>query len=267
MRVGLINNREFFVFSYGDGVRFVVSRRGTEVWADWPDGYHLEDACTYLYGPVLGFVLRLRGVICLHASAVAIGDYAIAFAGLPGTGKSTTAAAFAQSGFPVLSDDVVALCDKGHLFLVQPGYPRVNLWPDSVCALFGTADALPSITPTWDKRYLAVDRHGYSFASSPMPLRAIYILEPRGPRGPVIQSLSSSESLISLVAQTYMNYMLNREMRSREFDLLSRLAAILPVQRVFPQANPSAIAILREAILSHAANSYPAEAPAGVPQP
>jgi hypothetical protein len=136
-----------------------------------------------------------------------------------------------------------------------------------VCALFGTADALPSITPTWDKRYLAVDRHGYSFASSPLPLRAIYILEPREPRGPVIQSLSGSGSLISLVAHTYMNYLLNREMRSREFDLLSRLAANLPVQRVFPQDDPSAITILREAILSYAASSYPAEVAVGVPQP
>src|SRR5690348_16585408 len=102
----------------------------------------------------MGFVLRLRGALCLHASSVAVGDSAVALVGLPGAGKSTTAAAFACAGFSVLSDDVVALADEGPQFYVHPGYPRVNLWPDSVQELFGSEDALPRITPTWDKRYL-----------------------------------------------------------------------------------------------------------------
>ena len=109
LRVGLFAGGAYFGFLYEDGARFAVERRGREVWADWPENYSLEDACTYLLGPVMGFVLRLHGVVCLHASAVALGDRAFAIAGLPGAGKSTTAAAFASAGFPVLSDDIVAL--------------------------------------------------------------------------------------------------------------------------------------------------------------
>ena len=172
LRVGMLPGRDYFVFFYSDGVRFAVERRGHEVWGDWPENYTLEDACTYLLGPVIGFVLRLRGMTCLHASAVAVGQHAIALVGFPGAGKSTTAAAFARCGFSVIADDVVALAENGDKFLVQPGYPRVNLWPDSVRALFGSEEALPQITPTWDKRYMALGENGLGFVANPLPLGA-----------------------------------------------------------------------------------------------
>lgn len=254
LHVGLFPGGEHFGFFYGDGARFVVDRRGCEVWADWPEDYSLEDACTYLLGPVMGFVLRLRGVVCLHASAVAIGDRAIALVGLPGAGKSTTAAAFGCAGFPVLSDDVVALADKGAEFLVQPGYPRVNLWPDSVCRLFGSQDALPRITPTWDKHYLPLGQHGHHFASSPLPLGAIYILDGRGETltSPIIEEVSGKEALITLVAHTYVNYLLDQNMRRTEFDVLSRVVSAIPVRRVRRPADASAIFNLCEAIVRDA---------------
>jgi hypothetical protein len=254
LRVGLFPGGEHFGFFYGDGARFVVDHRGCEVWADWPENYSLEDACTYLLGPVMGFVLRLRGTVCLHASAVGIGDRAIALMGLPGAGKSTTAAAFACAGYPVLSDDVVALADKGLEFLVQPGYPRVNLWPDSVRALFGSEDALPRITPTWDKRYLTLGENGHGFASSPLPLEAIYILDSRDETlaAPVIEELSGKEAFMALVANTYVNYLLDQDMLRTEFDVLGRLVSSIPIRRVRPPAESSAIFNLCAAIAADA---------------
>ena len=254
---------EYFAFFYRDGARFTVRRDGSEVWADWPEDYAIEDACTYLLGPIMGFVLRLRGITCLHASAISLGDCAIALAGSPGVGKSTLAAAFARNGFPVLSDDVVALADQGRQFLAQPGYPRVNLWPDSVHAVFGSDDALPRITPTWDKRYLGLAQNGCSFAAEPLPLRAVYILGTREPTLalPVIKEVAGSEAFMALVANTYMNYLLDREMRRQEFDLLGRVAASVPIKYVRSGANASGLAGLREAIVADATRSIAAEQP------
>ena len=254
LRVALFPGGEQFGFFYGDGARFVVDRRGCEVWADWPEHYSLEDACTYLLGPVMGFVLRLRGIVCLHASGVAVGDKAIALVGLPGAGKSTTAAAFASSGFPVLSDDIVALADKGAQFFVQLGYPRVNLWPDSVRRLFGSEDALPRITPTWEKRYLPLGQNGHHFASNPLTLGAIYILDRRNAAAssPVLEDISGEEAFMALVTNTYVNYLLDQDMRRTEFDVLGRLVSSIPVRRARPPAEPSAIFNLCEAIAADA---------------
>ena len=254
LRVGMIEGGKYFCFFYSDGARFIIDRLGREVCVDWPDNYTLEDACTYLIGPVIAFVLRLRGITCLHASAIAMEDRAVVLFGLAGAGKSTTAAAFALRGFPVLSDDVVVLAEHGDRFDVQPGYPRINLWPDSVRALFGSEDALPPITPTWDKRYLSLDRNGCRFQSTPLPVGAIYILDEREAEltAPVIEAMVGGEAIMKLVANTYVNYLLDSEMRTREFDVLSRLLAEAPVRRVRPTADPSRIFELQEAIAADA---------------
>src|SRR5512135_3486439 len=91
LRVGTLGDGSTIGFFYSDGARFAIEPQGREIWADWPDNYTLEDACTYLVGPVIAFALRLRGAICLHASSVAVGGRAIVLLGQPGAGKSTTA--------------------------------------------------------------------------------------------------------------------------------------------------------------------------------
>ena len=266
LRVARDSGGKYFVFFYRDGARFAVERHGREVWADWPENYTLEDACTYLLGSVMGFVLRLRGITCLHASAIAAGDYAVAFVGSPGTGKSTLAAALAQKGFPVLSDDIVALTEEEAGFYVQPGYPRLNLWPDSVRLLFGHEDALPSITPTWDKRYLGLDEDGEDsrrFARQPLPLRAIYFLDAREAAlsDPAVKEVAGREAFMALVANTYLNYLLDPEMRSREFDVLARVAVSIPMRRVRSGANLTALASLCETIVADAARLTTAKDP------
>jgi len=246
----MVEGGHFYIFVYRDGVRFAIDGLGSEIWADFPDRYSLEDACTYLLGPILGFVLRLRGTTCLHASGIAVSDYAIALAGVRGSGKSTLAAAFARSGFPVFSDDVVALTEERGQFVVQPGYPRVNLWPDSVRALFGSETALPRITPTWDKRYLPLNQADCRFASDPMPLRAIYVLSAREGElaKPILEVVSGNDAFMMLVANAYMNEFLDSNMRSRDFATIAHIIRATPVRRVRPTANPWAVMSLCESI-------------------
>jgi hypothetical protein len=254
LRVATIAGGAYFAFFYSDGACYAIDREGRELWADWPEGYSIEDAATYLVGPVLGFVLRLKGITPLHASAVAIEDQAIALVGVGGAGKSTTAAAFARLGFSVLSDDVAPLEDVRGEFLVAPGYPRVNLWPDSVRALLGSEDALPRITPTWGKHYLPLDQDRRQFESRRLPLGALYFLGERDPARsePLIEEVAAGEALLSLVANSYVNYVLDRDMRRREFELLSRLVARVPMRRILPSADPSSILAMCETIAEDA---------------
>jgi hypothetical protein len=236
---------------YSDGTEFVVDRAGSQVWANWPDPLTLDDAATYLLGPVLGFVLRLRGVICLHASAIVVGDRAVALVGPPSAGKSTTAAAFARMGHPVLTDDIVALWESSDALYVQPAYPQLRLWPDSVALLYGTADALPRLTPTWDKRALDLTRNGCRFQQRPLPLAAVYVLTERGgaDAAPRVEGLRGPGNLLTLLANTYVGYLLDSAMRAQEFASLARVVRSVPVRRVTPPADPAHITQLCSRIL------------------
>ena len=249
VRVSLREDGEFHRISYADGTHVVVDVAGENVWAEGPPRAGIEDTATYLLGPALGFVLRLRGTTCLHASAVAIDGRAVAFVGGAGAGKSSLAAAFAQLGHPVLTDDVAPLTDRGARFEVQPAYPRVRLWPDSVDALFGSPDELPVITPGWEKRFLDLNA-GRRFASSPLELGAIYFLGARTAASvPEFAAVSAAEGLIALVGDTYTSRWLDRDLRAREFDVLARLAGHVPMRRLRPLDDPRRLPDLCQAIL------------------
>jgi hypothetical protein len=235
---------------YFDGMQFWLDREGKTVWALWPDSSSLEDAATYLLGPVLGLLLRLRGVTCLHASAVALGKFAVAFAGFEGAGKSTTAAALARRGHAVISDDIVALAERDGAFFVLPAYPYLCLWPESVEMLYGASKTLPAFSPNWDKRQLSLAHNRLRFAEQPLPLGAIYLLGERSAEetAPFLETLTQIESLVSLVAESYATSLLDKHMRVREFELLGRLLAVVPVSKLHAHEDPTRVGSLCDLI-------------------
>lgn len=234
---------KYYRFCYADQTEFLIDQDGTNIWAVWPETLSLEDTATYLLGPIMGFVLLLRGCVSLHASAIVIDDQAVALAGPAGAGKSTTAAAFAELGYSVLAEDVVTLDDRGTSFLVQPAYPCIRLWPASVAALFGQHNDLPKLTPNWEKRYLDLTQQPYQFHEKPLPLAAIYLLEERSENSlaPFVKHISEPEALMSLVANTYSTRLMDKMMRAREFEILGRLLKTVSVRQIIPHASSSQI--------------------------
>jgi hypothetical protein len=247
-----IDAGEGFKLCYSDGTEFMVDRLGTSVSATWPAKATVDDTATYLLGPVMGFVLLLRGLHSLHASAVAVGDQAVALVGPAGAGKSTTAAALAGHGYRVLSEDVVALVPASGGFYVQPSYPCIRLWPESVEALFGAADALPLLTPNWDKRYLDLGTGIHRFQQDPLHLAAIYVIGDRSndPMTPRVEPMSPSAALIALTGNAYVPFLKDKAARAREFELVRHVTSSLPVRRVIPHTDPGRIAGLCEVILN-----------------
>ncbi len=239
-----------FHLVYFDGMQFWMDRHGTQLWASWPSESSAEEAATYLLGPVLGLLLRFRGITCLHASAVAIGGSVIAFVGSEGAGKSTTAAAFARAGYAAVSDDVVPLVERDGDFFVSPSYPHLCLWPESVEMLYGTIDALPPFVPNWEKRRLSFANGGARFEDGALPLRAIYLLdEIRDEPGPTVEGVTGQVGLLSLVTNSFATNMLDTEMRANEFKTLSSLVAKVPLRRLFTSKGKLAPADLCQAVL------------------
>jgi hypothetical protein len=226
--------------AYSDATEFWLDRKGAAIWALWSERSSLENAISYLLGPVLGLMLRLRGIVCLHASAVAFDHHCVAFVGSAGAGKSTTAAAFAKLGRSIVSDDIVGLVERDGIFHVLPAYPHLCLWPESVTMLYGSPDVLPQLLHDWEKRQLALGESGTRFEDRTLPLGAIYILGERRPdTAPVVGAIAEREVLLSLVANTYATNLIDRTMRGEEFALLSRLISNVPVRIVHPSGDPT----------------------------
>jgi len=251
LRIWKVADGRFLYLAYYDGTQFWMNRAGTELWAQWPDALTIEDTATYLLGPVLGLLLRLRGVTCLHASAVSFGDRAIAFVGSEGAGKSTTAAMLAQKDCAVISDDVVALTERQGAFYVYPAYPYLCLWSDSVTIVYGPEKKLPSFSASWDKRLLSLAGNHLKFEAQPLPMGAIFVFGERSSlaNAPLIESMSPKESLLSLVANSFATNLLDSEMRAREFEFFGRMIRTVPVRRLTPHEDPSQIGRLCDVVL------------------
>ena len=245
---------EYFELAYNDGTQFITDRLARRVWGTYLPPLTMDDLAVYLRGPVMGFLLRRRDVMALHASAVAVEGRAVVLCGPSESGKSTTAAALALRGVPVLSDDITALSDSSAGFQVEPGYPRICLWPDAVRDLLGQPDALPRLTPTWEKCFLPLDGNKAKFEAHGKPLGAVYLLAPRAAEAnaPRIEEVGAREALLELVQNTYMNWLLDRNQRAAEFDALSRLVTQVPMRRVVPHADPGRIGELCDLILADA---------------
>lgn len=256
LRMWKVSPGGYYQLRYRDGTEFFLDPSGSRVWGQAPEGATPEDLAIYLLGPVLGFLLRLRGITCLHASAVMVDNSALAFLGPPGAGKSTLAAAMTQMGYMSISDDVVPLREKGNVFLAISGIPRLCLWPAAVAHLYGSPEALPrlipenSLDPGWDKRWLDLSRvRPQSFPPSP-PLGAVYCLGDRQAEADFrVEPLSPGTGLMTLVANAYRSELLDKDLRAQEFATLARLVTQVPLRRVIPPTDLARLPRLCEAIL------------------
>ena len=245
---------EFFELAYGNEALFFVDGAAERLWGTCLPPLTSEDVATYLLGPVMGFVLRRRNVLALHASAVCIGGQAVVLCGESQAGKSTTAAALALQGIAVLCEDVTPLIEVDRRFQVEPGYPRVCLWPDAVEKLFGARDALPQLTPSWEKFFLPLDGGNAKFEEQRRVVSTVYVFAPRVAQAnaPRIETMSAREALLDLVQNSYMNWLLDRRQRAAEFDALSKLVTQVPIRRIVPHLDPGRIGALCELIVADA---------------
>ncbi|MFL5383544.1 MAG: hypothetical protein ACJ8GN_13585 [Longimicrobiaceae bacterium] len=223
---------------YADGTEFTVDRAGTRVGCTWRPGSTLEDTSTYLLGPVCGLLLRLRGLTCLHAGALAAHGAAWLLCGPGGAGKSTTTAALAARGHAVLADDAAVLDESPAGVTVRPAYPHLRLWPDAVRALFGAGAQLPALTPNWEKRSLDLGERDGAFHPHPLPVRAVYLIGPRESAGaPRLAPAAAADAVLALAANSYLAWLPELAAQGRDLGRYARLVREAAVVRVVPHAD------------------------------
>jgi hypothetical protein len=230
------------VLEYRDGTRFHVD--GGRITTSWTTT--AEDMASYLLGPVLALVLRQHGRLVLHASGVVVDGKAILLAGAAGAGKSTTAAAFVARGAALITDDVAAIeWSDGHPH-VACGYARIRLWSDSAAALFGSAEALPLLTPTWEKRYVDATERS---ADEAVPLGSIVILGGRGDETR-LRRLEGHEAVMAVLARMSVPALVEEGEHVREFEQIAHVVSKTPVFELQPRSDLDATPALVDAIVA-----------------
>jgi hypothetical protein len=219
--------------TYNGEATFFVDRAGARIVAHRPGSVSDVEAAGYLAGSVLAFVLRLRGAVPLHASAIVVDGQALLFIGDPWAGKSTTIAAFSTIGCPVLADDIVRIDAGAGGIIAYPGHPRLHLWSDSAAALFGMANE--GLDVEYEKHVLDLPAAGCQVQTTALPVGAVYVLDGRLKNHaglPSIERLTPSAAVVALTRHTYGGCFLDQPMRAREFDTLCQLADRVPVRQL-----------------------------------
>ena len=226
-----------FQVRHWDGTECFIDRTGERLWLSWPaDG--VDDPYEFLLGHVMGFVLRLRGSLCLHAAAVAgRGGGVLAIAGRPGVGKSTLVAALASRGYPVLTDDVAAVMrDADGSFVLHPGPARLRPRRAGLTALAASSPAVHWVaSPLPDCVDIDLSQPGLTHAREAGRLQRVCFLESRpncvaAELGPI----SHVDAVIALSSDTWARRLQSRQMQQQEFQEMGRLlTAVLPIRATY----------------------------------
>jgi hypothetical protein len=229
---------------------FQVTRDGQVVYG-WPVPGIPEQSVQHLYlNQVLPLALSKQGKLVFHASAVEIGDAAVAFMGESGRGKSTLAASFATSGSRFLTDDGLVVENVEGEWRILPSHPSIRLWEDSQQALIAAGvQQAPPVSYTSKSRFLA--GAGIVFCEQPRRLQCVYFLGTGVSPEPRFERLPPGEALIELVKHSFLLDIEERELLAAHFDELSRLASRPLYYRLDYPRRFEDLAQVRKAIEDH----------------
>jgi hypothetical protein len=196
----------------------------------------------YLLGPALGVLLHQRGLLVLHASAVVLGQSAVAFVGESGWGKSTTAAALHTRGHHIVADDAAALHVRTAACpLVFPAIPRLKLDAAPASALGYPAATLSRFDADDERLAYQVSER---FSQAPLALSRIYVLA-EGPEI-AVEACRPQEALIELVRHSYALRVIGDQGASAaHFRLCTQVAQSVPVVRL---RRPYSLAVLTDVV-------------------
>ena len=196
-----------FLLRIPEIVRFLLTEGREIVFAPETEA-GAADVAIFILGTVFGILLHQREQVVLHASAVRVNGRAVLFCGSSGAGKSTIAAALAQRGYPLVTDDVcaVTVTDAG-ASTVNPDGRQLKLWAQAIERLDLAARRGERVRASLEKFY--VDP-GEVF-SEPLMLGAVYALrEARPPHAPGIEKPNVVDSALILRRSAYRPLLVRR---------------------------------------------------------
>lgn len=211
---------DFFVL--GDGIAFHVHD---------PAYDHMVEL--HLLGFVMSYWLERAGWPALHASAVVVDGRTIGFLSDHGGGKTSLGATLLGLGYPLASDDLLALTPVDGGFLARPGYPQMRMWPEQARRFVGHDD-LAQVHPGLTKRRVPVGPGGLGrFDGVPRPLAALYLPQRRDGGEVEFETVARGPALFELVRHTFLTGIVEGTgLAARRFATLGSVVGRVPLRVV-----------------------------------
>jgi hypothetical protein len=213
-----------YLMRFHGACEFAVSRDLTDVSYTADPDADPDLVPVLVTGMLVSFLLTLAGKPVLHASAVDVGNRAIAFTGWSGMGKSTAATLVCADGGLLVTDDVLRVD-------LDPGGPVCRLGATEARLRAKALDLAASVDSV--ARLTADGRHAVAPAASRadrLPLAALVVPVPdRDARELELTAVHGAESLLTLARFPRIVGWTDQETNATQFRFLADVVRRVPV--------------------------------------
>jgi serine kinase of HPr protein (carbohydrate metabolism regulator) len=167
-------------------------------------------------GSLFAVLCHQRGLLPLHASAIATPQGAVAFLGSSGAGKSSIAAFLSQRGHRILADDICLIDPAAPRDQrVLPVAPWLKLWSTTLDALGESSRGLPRVFSD-DEKY----RYGLQQLDVPTRLAELILLERAQDQTETsFERLAPVHALHAVLDLTYQSWLVRAMGRTEQYFL------------------------------------------------
>jgi hypothetical protein len=187
---------------------------------------------------------------------VVVNGSAVGFLSFNRGGKSSLGAAMMQGGFPLLTDDVLAIASGADGFSGRLGYPQMRLWPREADHFWGPAANFPRVHPHASKVRVPIGTGVFDAADKPL---AGFYLPARRPADEDtavdFRPVAPRDAVIEFIRHSFVAPLIEAAgWHASRLDFLARLAAEVPVKHLIYPSGLEHLPRVRDAILADLEN-------------
>lgn len=228
-----------FRFCFYDGVTYTFDATAGSIWIELHSDEAVQRAVDHLLYWLPGFLLGLKGAVCLQGAAAAVADRAVLLVGVSRVGKSTLAATLGARGFKLFGDDFIGLWREGERIFVPPSYPWISLRPSSLDLLESAAGIESEPAKPW--RYyndsfitIRLGQGPYGYQEAPLELGAIYLIDVADDHAdqPYFREDSPRSNLLRLLSLANSTHIPMPPFQAKEMELLGDVVDRVPIRNI-----------------------------------